>query len=57
MGVGTGIGFGLDAIQRANLPDPLKKIDGRTEEEINEIEAELRQNYADLGYDQEEIDS
>jgi hypothetical protein len=56
VGVGTGIGFGLDAIQRANLPDPIKRIQGRTEDEINEIEAELRQNYADLGYDQEEIE-
>ena len=56
VGVGTGVGFGLDKIQRANLPDPIKRIEGRTEEEIDDIEAELRENYADLGYSDDEIE-
>ena len=56
VGVGTGVGFGLDKIQRANLPDPIKRIEGRTEEEIDEIEARLRENYADLGYSDDEIE-
>ena len=56
VGVGTGVGFGLDAIERANLPDPLKLTQGRTDEEIDEIEAELRSNYADLGYSADEIE-
>jgi len=56
VGIGTGVGFGLDKIQQATLPDPIKYVSGRTEEDIEEIERELRSNYADLGYSNDEIE-
>ena len=56
VGIGTAVGGGLDAIERANLPDPLKLTQGRTDEDIEEIERELRSNYEDLGYSNDEIE-
>ena len=53
---GTLVGGGLDYLQRRNLPDPEMRIEGRTAEEIAELERELRQNYKNLGYSEGEID-
>ena len=53
---GTLVGGGLDYLQRQNLPDPEMRIEGRTAEEIAELERELRQNYKNLGYTEGEID-
>ena len=53
---GTLVGGGLDYLQRRNLPDPEMRIEGRTAEEIAEVERELRQNYKNLGYTEGEID-
>tara|TARA_A100000171_G_scaffold14531_1_gene12915 strand:+ start:2856 stop:3320 length:465 start_codon:yes stop_codon:yes gene_type:complete len=38
------------------MPEPEMRIQGRTAEEIAEIERELRQNYENLGYEPGEID-
>ena len=56
VGIGSLIGGGLDYLQRRNLPQPETRIMGRTEEELDEIETELRKNYKDLGYTDAEID-
>ena len=56
VGIGSLVGGGLDYLQRRNLPQPETRIMGRTEEELDEIEAELRKNYEDLGYEPGEID-
>ena len=53
---GSLVGGGLDFLQRKNLPDPEMRIQGRTAEEIAELERELRQNYKNLGYTEGEID-
>ena len=56
VGVGSLVGGGLDFLQKRNLPDPEMRIQGRTAEEIAELERELRQNYKNLGYTEGEID-
>ena len=56
VGIGSLVGGGLDYLQRRNLPQPEMRIQGRTAEEIAELERELRQNYIDLGYSEGEID-
>ena len=56
VGIGSLVGGGLDYLQRRNLPDPEMRIEGRTAEEIAEVERELRQNYKNLGYTEGEID-
>ena len=56
VGIGSLVGGGLDFLQRRNLPDPEMRIEGRTAEEIAELERELRQNYKNLGYSEGEID-
>jgi hypothetical protein len=56
VGVGSIIGGGLDALQRSKLPEEETRIMGRTEEELDEIESELRQTYENLGYSAGEID-
>ena len=56
VGIGSLIGGGIDAFQRSRLPSPEMRIEGRTAEEIAELERELRQNYKNLGYTEGEID-
>lgn len=56
VGVGSLVGGGLDYLQRRSMPEPEMRIQGRTAEEIAEIERELRQNYENLGYEPGEID-
>ena len=56
VGVGSLVAGGLDAFQRSKLPQPETRIMGRTEAELDEIEAELRKNYENLGYEPGEID-
>ena len=56
VGVGSLVGGGLDFLQRSQLPEPEMRIQGRTAEEIAELERELRQSYENLGYEPGEID-
>ena len=56
VGIGSLIGGGIDAFQRSRLPEPEFRREGRTAEEIAELERELRQNYKNLGYSEGEID-
>jgi hypothetical protein len=56
VGIGTAVGGGLEYLENRNLPDPIKYTSGRTDEDIEEIERELRSNYADLGYSNDEIE-
>ena len=56
VGIGTAVGGGLEYLENRNLPDPIKYTSGRTDEDIEEIERELRSNYEDLGYSNDEIE-
>ena len=56
VGVGSLVAGGLDKFQRSQLPEPEMRIMGRTEEELDQIEKDLRQNYKNLGYTDAEID-
>jgi len=56
VGVGSLIAGGIDRFTRPKLDPSQQRVMGRTQEELNEIERELRQNYENLGYSAGEID-
>ena len=54
--IGTGVAGLTDYFTRPKIDPSQQKIMGRTQEELNEIERDLRQNYENLGYSPGEID-
>tara|TARA_A100001515_G_scaffold50325_1_gene39713 strand:- start:249 stop:1043 length:795 start_codon:yes stop_codon:yes gene_type:complete len=54
--IGTGIAGGVDYLTKPKLDPSQQRIMGRTEEELDELEEELRKNYENLGYSKGEID-
>jgi len=56
VGVGSLIAGGIDRFTKPELDPSQMRIEGRTGEEIAELERELRNNYKNLGYSEGEID-
>ena len=56
VGVGSLIAGGIDRFTKPKLDPSQMRIEGRTGEEIAELERELRNNYKNLGYSEGEID-
>tara|TARA_B100000424_G_scaffold85263_1_gene63712 strand:+ start:2971 stop:3912 length:942 start_codon:yes stop_codon:yes gene_type:complete len=54
--VGTGVAGLTDYFTKPKLDPAQQRIMGRTQEELNELEKELRTNYKNLGYTEGEID-
>jgi hypothetical protein len=54
--IGTGIAGLTDYLTKPDVDPSQQRTMGRTEEELNELEAELRKNYENLGYSKGEID-
>ena len=54
--IGTGIAGVTDYLTKPKLDPSQQRIMGRTEEELDELEEELRKNYENLGYSKGEID-
>ena len=56
VGVGYLIAGGIDRFTRPEIDPSQERIMGRTQEELDKIEKDLRQNYKNLGYTDAEID-
>ena len=54
--IGTGVAGLTDYLTKPDVDPSQQRTMGRTEEELNELEAELRKNYENLGYSKGEID-
>jgi len=54
--IGTGVAGATDYLTRPELDPSQQRTMGRTEEELDELEEELRKNYENLGYSKGEID-
>ena len=54
--IGTGVAGLTDYFTRPEIDPSQERIMGRTQEELDEIEKDLRQNYENLGYSPGEID-
>ena len=54
--VGTGIAGATDYLTKPDIDPSQERIMGRTQEELDELEDQLRTNYKNLGYTEGEID-
>ena len=54
--IGTGVAGVTDYLTRPELDPSQQRIMGRTQEELDELEDQLRTNYENLGYSKGEID-
>ena len=54
--IGTGIAGLTDYLTKPDVDPSQMRTEGRTAEEIAEVESELRKNYKNLGYTEGEID-
>ena len=54
--IGTGVAGATDYLTRPDEDPSQQRVMGRTQEELDELEEELRKNYENLGYSKGEID-
>ena len=54
--IGTGIAGATDYLTKPELDPSQERVMGRTQEELDELEDQLRTNYKNLGYTEGEID-
>ena len=54
--IGTGVAGVTDYLTKPDVDPSQQRVMGRTEEELDELEEELRKNYENLGYSKGEID-
>jgi dihydroxyacetone kinase DhaKLM complex PTS-EIIA-like component DhaM len=54
--IGTGVAGLTDYLTKPDIDPSQERIMGRTQEELNELEDQLRTNYKNLGYTEGEID-